>query len=52
MKPLKYCYNGDGHPVCPPSKVLCRECLDKVSLDIENMIDDLKKQEATNDPST
>lgn len=21
------CANDDGHPVCPPSRVLCRECL-------------------------
>jgi hypothetical protein len=22
------CVNGDGRPICPPSAVLCRECLD------------------------
>ena len=24
------CSNGDGRPVCPPSKVLCRECMDMI----------------------
>jgi hypothetical protein len=28
MKPLKCCCNGDGRPVCAPSKVLCKECLE------------------------
>ena len=22
------CANGDGRPICPPSAILCRECLD------------------------
>lgn len=26
MKPLSACCNGDGRPVQPPSKVLCKEC--------------------------
>ena len=30
MKPLAHCCNGDGRPVQPPSKVLCKECLDKL----------------------
>ncbi len=28
MKPLKECCNGCGEPPCPPSKVLCKDCLD------------------------
>ena len=24
------CCNDDGRPVCPPSKVLCRECMDTI----------------------
>ena len=24
------CCNDDGRPVCPPSKVLCRECMDMI----------------------
>lgn len=26
----RLCVNGDGHPVCPPSKVICKECMDKI----------------------
>lgn len=26
MKALASCANGDGRPVQPPSKVICREC--------------------------
>jgi len=25
---MKYCVNNDGKPVHPPSKVLCKECLE------------------------
>ena len=31
FKNLEYCANGDGNKVCPPSKVICRECMDKIS---------------------
>ena len=24
------CSNGDGRPIHPPSKVLCRECMDMI----------------------
>ena len=24
------CCNGDGRQICPPSKVLCRECMDMI----------------------
>lgn len=27
MKPLTACCNGDGRPIQPPSKVLCKKCL-------------------------
>ena len=38
MKTLKFCYHGDGNPVCPPSKVLCRKCLDGISDTLAGMI--------------
>ncbi len=44
MKPLKFCANGDGNPVCPPSKVICRKCLDKISSNLSSMIKDLRDQ--------
>lgn len=31
MKPLKLCANGCGVPPCPPSKVICRACMDRIS---------------------
>jgi hypothetical protein len=27
---LELCANNDGRKVCPPSKVLCKECLDLI----------------------
>jgi hypothetical protein len=45
MKPLKYCANGDGNPVCPPSKVICRKCIDAVSAKLEKMIADMKNKD-------
>lgn len=30
MKALKWCANGDGRPVSPPSLVICRECQDEI----------------------
>lgn len=32
------CVNGDGRPICPPSKVLCRECLDKLSNKMQEIL--------------
>ena len=44
MKPFKWCCNcGPGHPVCPPSKVICRECLNKISDTFQKMADNLKE---------
>ena len=48
MKALEFCANGDGNPVCPPSKVICRKCMDKISKDMENMITDMKKETLLN----
>ena len=47
MKALKYCYNGDGNPVCPPSKVICRACMDKIRRTLEDMIKKLKEEEVS-----
>lgn len=30
MKPLAECANGCGGPPSPPSKVICKTCLDKI----------------------
>ena len=43
MKALKYCANGDGNPVCPPSKVVCRQCMNKVAKTLEKMVNDLRR---------
>ena len=29
--PLTTCANGCGIPPCPPSLVICRKCMDKIS---------------------
>ena len=44
MKPLKYCANGDGNPVCPPSKVICKDCMRKVRESMEKMIKEMRGQ--------
>jgi hypothetical protein len=40
MKALVLCVNGDGRPVCPPSKVVCRECLDKIGGNLRRLLDE------------
>ena len=35
MKPLKNCANGCDVPPSPPSKVICRECIDKITAKLE-----------------
>ena len=42
FKQLKFCVNGDGKPVCPPSKVLCRDCLNDIPRKLEQMINNMK----------
>jgi hypothetical protein len=37
FKALKFCCNGDGKPVQPPSKVLCADCLAKLSQKFEDL---------------
>lgn len=34
------CANGDGRPICPPSRVICRECMDQISRNLRAMIED------------
>lgn len=31
------CVNRDGRPICPPSAVLCRECLAALSVKMERL---------------
>ena len=47
MKALKYCVNGDGNPVYPPSKVICKKCMDSITLKLEQMIKDLEPKANT-----
>lgn len=44
MKALRFCANGDGNPVCPPSKVICRKCMDKITSSMEDIITDMKNE--------
>ena len=39
-QPLKYCINGDSHPVQPPSYVLCKQCLAVLDKDIHALASD------------
>ena len=52
MKALKYCANGDGNPVCPPSKVICRQCMDKITRDLKKMINNLDAEKEIYDADT
>jgi len=45
FKALKYCANGDGNRVCPPSKVICRECMDKISNTLTEIVSKLSEKE-------
>ena len=56
-KPLKFCANGDGRPVQPPSHVLCKECMEgggqagevmgeHADYDIEQGMDELTRRDA------
>jgi len=40
----RYCVRGDGRPVCPPSKVLCKECLKKLDAKFEALAASLEAQ--------
>jgi len=31
------CANGDGRPVSPPSRVICRECQDKITAKLRKL---------------
>ena len=39
------CANGDGNPICPPSKVICRKCLDKITATLHGMLERAQKRE-------
>ena len=36
-KGLLWCCNGDGRPVAPPSRVLCRECFERLDKKIRDL---------------
>jgi len=44
FKSLEYCANGDGNKVCPPSKVICHECMDKISNTLTKLIGRLEEE--------
>ena len=37
MKSLKMCANGCDAPVCSPSRVICRSCMDKITANLEEI---------------
>ena len=39
MRPLKACANGDGRPVQPPSKVICKECMDEIGVKLRALLE-------------
>lgn len=43
-KSLKFCTNGDGRLVEPPSWVLCAECFAVLNAQIQGLAADLVKQ--------
>ncbi len=43
--PLTTCANGDSRPVCPPSKVICRECMDQISANLRAMLERMERVE-------
>ena len=45
MKSLILCANRDGRPVSPPSKVICRECQEQITRNLEDMIANLRAKE-------
>lgn len=40
------CMNGCDAPVCPPSKVICRSCMDRITANLEEIG---KRMEAAGD---
>ena len=39
------CVNGDGRPIAPPSKVICKECMDKITKRMQDIIDQLQDRD-------
>ena len=46
-RPLAECANGCGVPPCPPSLVICRACMDAITLELEEM----ERRMAERDPA-
>jgi hypothetical protein len=40
---VRTCANGDGRPICPPSKVICRECMQAIRDTLAGMVEDAKR---------
>jgi hypothetical protein len=39
------CVNGDDNPVCPPSAVLCQDCMDAISVALARILERMEKCE-------
>ena len=42
------CANGCGKPICPPSRVICRDCLDRITQQMEDMLAKMQDKEVEN----
>ena len=40
---MKRCVNSCDEPICPPSKVICRKCLDKIMKTLEDLAGDQRR---------
>lgn len=38
------CVNGCNAPVCPPSKVICRACIDAITTKLDKMLAAVPKE--------
>ena len=43
------CANDDGRPICPPSKVLCRECMDMIGEKLRALLARLENRPVPNE---
>lgn len=42
---VRLCVNGCQAPVCPPSKVICRVCLDKIGATLLQLCQDTERKD-------
>jgi len=47
MEPVEErCVNGCDAPICPPSKVVCRACLDRMTATLEATLKRMEERDA------